>query len=1151
MRRQILAGFTRVGTTRMEVPILSFCRPDPFGWGAMVVRFLGFGLLLVTLAGPLGAQPGDSTGVAGSIEPAPEGVDSTILPGATSPWKSGILTAPSTRGTWTRLDFADPEPREAPTVIYDSRRKRVVLFGGFDGWSYHAEVWETDPDGKDEWRRMPIRGVAPAGRSQHLAVYDPASDAMIVYGGHGAAGYLGDVWMLDFKHARWSLLTPSPGPRPASRASCIGGLDSQLHRIVVGCGQTNQRTLNDVWAFSLDAQQWTLVRSESRGNLSRSNLALAFDSRRNRWLGFGGIAGDGAHNELWSWDVVRKTGWARMDYADEGPVALVDPCAVYDPVRDQLIVLGGSGSPRNQMELSTIALSEETRGPRLTLPGVSPPNLHGAAAIYDPAHDRVLVFGGRNDYGTFGELWELSLGADMHWTVLTAPTTPGMPGGRAYAASVFDTRHQRWVILGGLIGNSALSDIWTFDVASQTWSRQPFDGPQVFGAAAAYDAKNDRILLFGGSNGTAVNQDTWEVRLDAGTAIHLTYTDDYPLKRTFPSAFYDTTRDEMMLFSGTSEGCIAFGCNSFYDAWAFSTPTPFTVTCTPWTFPDWVPPQNAYGAGVFDPLHHRLVLIGGVYDDRLVRGGFAMDLGDPLPEWRIYSPGLQRSGASGVYDPTQQRMLIFGGDLGAVRTNDLLQLGLEDAPPLEGVATTGSPPLQRFLHAACMDPEGRRMFVFGGDTYRTTNRDMLGDLWELELSGGASWKLLIGSPPFPEQRSAHAALYDAPRDRLIVFGGTAQDDSVWALTLGGKLRWSKLATRGVSPGWRAGPSLLYDSKRDQAIMLGGSRGRAEPLKDAWRLSLADPPAWSPILPRDELPEGGENQSAVYDPRDDAVIDFGGDVTTKFGRFDYPHYRPGAFRLSLENPTWQQLRIQGGPSGNRTNQAAVFDAARDRVVSFGGLDDHTGTMCDTWSIGLDDSTFVYAAMDSCAGLSPFFSPTLVLDPSADRLLLYGGDGRVWMRPLSSPTHWAQVPVSGDVPATRSEHAAVFDSRRHRMLVYGGATGSRPALDLWQFTIEESPPRPRIHNPVGIQLAGVAPSPARGAVVLDFTLPDAEPTRLQVFDLAGRRVVSRDVGALGAGRHQLQLAETERFAPGVYLVRLSRGSEVKTARFVLVP
>ena len=110
----------------------------------------------------------------------------------------------------------------------------------------------------------------------------------------------------------------------------------------------------------------------------------------------------------------------------------------------------------------------------------------------------------------------------------------------------------------------------------------------------------------------------------------------------------------------------------------------------------------------------------------------------------------------------------------------------------------------------------------------------------------------------------------------------------------------------------------------------------------------------------------------------------------------------------------------------------------------------------------------------------------------------------------------------------------------MLVYGGAAGSRPALDLWQFTIEKNHPAAAHPQSVGIRLAGVAPSPARGAVVLDFTLPDAEPAA-QVFDLAGRRVVSRDVGALGAGRHQLQLAETERFAPGVYLVRLSRGSE----------
>ena len=66
---------------------------------------------------------------------------------------------------------------------------------------------------------------------------------------------------------------------------------------------------------------------------------------------------------------------------------------------------------------------------------------------------------------------------------------------------------------------------------------------------------------------------------------------------------------------------------------------------------------------------------------------------------------------------------------------------------------------------------------------------------------------------------------------------------------------------------------------------------------------------------------------------------------------------------------------------------------------------------------------------------------------------------------------------------------------------------------------------------------------GELSVAFSLLDAGPARLEVFDLAGRRVADREVGALGAGRHVLPLG---RFAPGVYLVRLSQGSRSATIR-----
>jgi hypothetical protein len=55
---------------------------------------------------------------------------------------------------------------------------------------------------------------------------------------------------------------------------------------------------------------------------------------------------------------------------------------------------------------------------------------------------------------------------------------------------------------------------------------------------------------------------------------------------------------------------------------------------------------------------------------------------------------------------------------------------------------------------------------------------------------------------------------------------------------------------------------------------------------------------------------------------------------------------------------------------------------------------------------------------------------------------------------------------------------------------------------------------------------------------------------VLDLAGRRMVSRDVGALGPGSHLLRLSEGRSLAPGIYLVRLSRGNRSLTASVTVI-
>jgi hypothetical protein len=84
-----------------------------------------------------------------------------------------------------------------------------------------------------------------------------------------------------------------------------------------------------------------------------------------------------------------------------------------------------------------------------------------------------------------------------------------------------------------------------------------------------------------------------------------------------------------------------------------------------------------------------------------------------------------------------------------------------------------------------------------------------------------------------------------------------------------------------------------------------------------------------------------------------------------------------------------------------------------------------------------------------------------------------------------------------------------------------------------------------------LAGAIPNPAPGRDLrVRFSLPSAQPARLELYDLNGRLVSAREVGTLGAGEHSLQISAGGHIPPGVYWLRLSQASRRATARIAVV-
>ena len=114
--------------------------------------------------------------------------------------------------------------------------------------------------------------------------------------------------------------------------------------------------------------------------------------------------------------------------------------------------------------------------------------------------------------------------------------------------------------------------------------------------------------------------------------------------------------------------------------------------------------------------------------------------------------------------------------------------------------------------------------------------------------------------------------------------------------------------------------------------------------------------------------------------------------------------------------------------------------------------------------------------------------------------------------------------------------------------GGFTraGGLPSAGLAAFSIPDRP----VPTSVSFALAQSIPNPARSSAIIRFSLPQAAPVTLSVFDVQGRRVASLLNHALqAAGRHDVPV-QSDGWKPGVYLYRLEAGGRSATRKMVVL-
>lgn len=306
-------------------------------------------------------------------------------------------TSANTHPTGSPTYFPDttsplfPSARSGAAMVYDSRRKVAVLFGGGGETGVFGDTWEYDGT---RWHQI-LTPQAPSPRYLPVMSYDPDSDSVVLYGGQTENGtVVTDTWQYDGR--TWTALT-AKYPTPRTFIWSTMAFDPTISKHVLYGPQGRADGPHETWLF--DTERWQRSEALIPGNPGSPALlqaTMAYDSSRGRLV----LQGVGPwtyewNGSSWSTALIPESAGAlprRDDFR-------VNHRMVYDLKRQVVVMYGWAAGSSLTWEY------DGERWTAVTVPNVPPPR-SDTAMVYDERQGVVLMFGGITPDGEIlGDLW--------------------------------------------------------------------------------------------------------------------------------------------------------------------------------------------------------------------------------------------------------------------------------------------------------------------------------------------------------------------------------------------------------------------------------------------------------------------------------------------------------------------------------------------------------------------------------------------------------------------------------------------------------------------------------------------------------------------------------------------------------------------------